>query len=171
MSPVIEESVRSLASEAIRNEGMDLVAVEFRREPSGWVLRLFIDKAGGVGLSDCQRVSEVVGTLLEVEDSIPHTYTLEVSSPGLTRPLQRDEDWNRALGKLVKVITRQVVAGRQDITGRLVEVTPATLVLDVEGTTLDVPRDLVARARMEVEWPRASGADSGQGRRRRTSGK
>lgn len=170
MTRSVEETVRSLAAGAVRGEGMDLVDLEFRREPAGWVLRLFVEKPEGVGLNDCQRISEVVGTLLEVEDPIPHPYTLEVSSPGLTRPLRRDEDWERALGKLVKVITRQAVAGRQDITGRLKEVRAETLVLDVGGTATEVPRELVARARMEIEWPRSGGSQENSRRQRRPSG-
>jgi len=167
INPEIEERVRSLAEEAIRAEGLDLAGMEFRREPVGWVLRLFIDKPGGIGLSDCQRVSEVVGTILEVEDPIPHAYTLEVSSPGLTRPLQSDDDWKRAVGKMVKVVTRQVVSGRQDFAGRLSRILPDALVLDVDGNEVEIPRALVARARMEVEWP----TPGGRGRERRTAKK
>jgi ribosome maturation factor RimP len=161
----VEETARSLAADAARGEGVELIDLEFRREPVGWVLRLFIDKPGGVGLDDCRRVSEVVGTLLEVEDFIPHAYTLEVSSPGLTRPLTRDQDWDRALGRTIKVVTRQPIAGRQDMTGKLLEVQTSVLILDLDGTSVEVPRNLVARARLEVDWPHAEGS-GGENRRR-----
>jgi len=172
MSRGVEKTARPLAADAARGEGLEFVDLEFRREPVGWVLRLFVDKPGGVGIDDCRRVSEVFGTLLEVEDLIPHAYTLEVSSPGLTRSLQNEQDWNRALGKMIKVVTRQAVAGRQDITGRLREFRAEALVLDVDGTDLEVPRELVARARMEVEWPREGGtAEENHRRRQRPSRK
>jgi len=163
MSRGVEETVRPLAADAARGEGVELVDLEYRREPVGWVLRLFIDKNGGVGLDDCRRVSEVVGTLLEVEDFIHQAYTLEVSSPGLTRPLNSEQDWNRAVGKMIRVVTKRAVAGRQDVAGRLVEIQTNALILEVSGVVVEIPRDLVARGRMELEWPR--GGESGKGSR------
>ena len=139
--------------------------MEFRREPVGWVLRLYVDKPGGVNLDDCRRISEVVGTLLEVEDPIPHAYTLEVSSPGLTRPLNVPAEWEKAVGSLVKLVTRQPLDGRQDFVGRLAQVGPETLRLDLEDGEVVVPLALVARARREVDWPRGGG--TGRGRQRR----
>ncbi|MBI3449648.1 MAG: ribosome maturation factor RimP [Acidobacteria bacterium] len=149
----IEGKVRALATPALLDDGIELVGVEFRREPAGWVLRMFIDKPEGVGLDHCRRVSEVVGTMIEVEDAVPHAYTLEVSSPGLTRSLQSDSDFSRAIGRTVKVVTRRPVGGRQDIVGRLVEMRDDVLRIDVGGSTLEVGRELVARARLELDWP------------------
>jgi ribosome maturation factor RimP len=154
----LADVVRPLAADAVREQGAELVDVEFRREPGGWVLRLYIDKVGGVSLADCQRVSEVVGTLLEVQDPIPHAYTLEVSSPGLTRPLQTDEDWNRAVGSLVRIVARQPIEGRQVLMGRLDGFEGEALTVIVDGDRLRVARDQVARARLEVEWPSGGGA-------------
>ena len=153
----VVERVQPLAEDAIRAEGAELVDLEFRREPAGWVLRLFIDREGGVTLADCQRVSEVVGTLLEIEDPIPHAYTLEVSSPGLTRPLTRAEDWRRAVGSLVKVVTREPIAGSQSLTGRLAAVGEASAILEIDGGDVEIPLDMVARARRELEWPAGAG--------------
>ncbi len=157
----VGESVRAIASGAVRAEGLELVDLEFRREPAGWVLRLFIDKRGGVGIDDCQRVSEVVGTLLEVEDPIPHAYTLEVSSPGLTRPLVRPGDWDRAVGGQVRIVTHQPVAGRQSLTGRLVASGPDSVKIEIEGEEVEVAHSLIARARRELEWPRPQGPAQG----------
>ena len=77
-----------MADPILSNEGMELVEIEYRREARGWVLRLYIDKEGGVTLDDCTRISQEVGRSLDVEDFILIPYTLEVSSPGLTRPLK-----------------------------------------------------------------------------------
>lgn len=161
----ISDRVRLVASDAIASEGLELVDLEFRCESGGWVLRLFIDKAGGVSVDDCQRVSEIVGTLLEVEDLIPHAYTLEVSSPGLTRPLRRPEDWQRSLGSLVKIVTREPVDGRQSFVGRVLDAGPDSVRVQVEEEEFDLPLDLVTRARLEVAWPAAAADGPGKGRK------
>jgi ribosome maturation factor RimP len=163
----IAERVRSVAADAIRAEGAELVDLEFRCEAVGWVLRLFIDKTGGVGVEDCQRVSELVGTLLEVEDPIPHAYTLEVSSPGLTRPLRNPEDWRRSVGSLVKVVTREPVEKRQAFVGRLVHAGPDAVRVTVDGRDIEIPSDLIARARLEVEWPKGNAGKPRGGKARR----
>ena len=89
----ILERVRPIADRILMNQGMELVEVEYRREARGWVLRLTIDKEGGVTLDDCGRTSQVVGRELDVEDFISAAYVLEVSSPGLTRPLRSEKDF------------------------------------------------------------------------------
>jgi ribosome maturation factor RimP len=170
----VTEMVRSVATGPVRAEGVELVDLEFRREPAGWVLRLFIDKTGGVGVEDCQRVSELVGTLLEVEDPIPHAYTLEVSSPGLTRPLRGPQDWAGVVGALVKVVTHEPVEQRQSFLGRVLAAAPDAVRLDVEGSEIEVPHALIARARLEVDWPpaRPAGRRGGKAKRgREESGK
>jgi ribosome maturation factor RimP len=162
----VTDAVRLIASDAIREEGVDLVDLEFRRESVGWVLRLFIDKQGGVSLTDCQRVSQVVGTLMEVEDPIPHHYTLEVSSPGLTRALASPEDWSRAEGKLVKLVTREPIAGTQSLVGRVLGAGADGIRIEVEGEVapLEIGYAMIARARMEIGWPTpAVGGKQGRG--------
>jgi ribosome maturation factor RimP len=149
----VEEEVRALAANAAEATGAELVDMEFHREPAGWVLRLFIDKTGGVTVQDCQQVSEQVGTVLEVEDLIQHAYTLEVSSPGLTRVLRSADDWRRAVGSLVKVSTREPIDGRQSFLAELVSVDEEAVKLDIEGSELELPLKDIARARREIEWP------------------
>src|SRR5262245_757681 len=107
----IEARVRSLAEDAIARAGYELVDVEYRREPGGWTLRLLIDKDGGVTLGDCERVSREFGIILEVEDPIPNRFNLEVSSPGLNRPLKKENDFVAATGRLIRVVTRQPISG------------------------------------------------------------
>src|SRR5688572_23787016 len=97
----IEARLRALAEEMASRSGYELVDLEYRRESSGWMVRLFIDRPGGVTLEDCQRVSQEFGTLLEVEDPIPHPFHLEVSSPGLDRPLRKQADYVAAVGSKV----------------------------------------------------------------------
>jgi len=99
------ERVQRLILPLLESAGMELVDLEFKREGRDWFLRLFIDKDGGVTLDDCAEVSREVGSLLEVEDPIPSAYRLEVSSPGLDRPLKKPADFERFRGSLVKLRT------------------------------------------------------------------
>lgn len=158
----IEAKVRSLAEEVTSRNGYELVDLEYRREPVGWVLRLFIDKEGGVGLSDCERVSHEFGTVLEVEDPIPNKFNLEVSSPGLDRHLRTEEDFQRAQGKRVRLVARTPISGQRNFIGRLLSAAPAgpeqpgqlalTIVAD-DGTETIVSSGAVDRARLVYEWP------------------
>ncbi|MFQ5701820.1 MAG: ribosome maturation factor RimP [Acidobacteriota bacterium] len=116
----IEAKVRSLTERVVARDGYDLVDVAFQAEAGGWALTLFIDKPGGVNLEDCERVSRVVESVLDVEDPIPHRYNLQVSSPGLERPLRRDGDYLAAEGRLVKIVTREPISGQRVFSGRLV---------------------------------------------------
>ncbi|HTU01653.1 MAG TPA: ribosome maturation factor RimP, partial [Candidatus Sulfotelmatobacter sp.] len=115
--------------------GLELVDVEFRREPGGWVLRLFIDRSdapGRVTHDDCQRVSEELGDHLDVEDLITHPYHLEVSSPGLDRPLTRPADFTRFAGQAARITTREPLEGRRNFRGRLAGVAEGAVLLDLD---------------------------------------
>ena len=147
-----EERIRGLADRIATSEGMELVDLEYRREGQGWVLRLFIDKPGGVTLDDCQEVSGQVAAQLEVEDLIPHRYTLEVSSPGLDRVLKTEADFVRFLGRNVHITTQRPIGGRRRFRGRLegfaegrIRLTPAT------GEPVELPLEAVVKARLEID--------------------
>jgi len=165
----IEARVRSLAQDVVGRSGYELVDVEYRREPGGWTLRLVIDKHGGVTLDDCQNLSQEFGTVLEVEDPIPHQFRLEISSPGLDRPLKNERDYLGAQGKLIRLTLREPLAGQRNFKGRLLdagsprqETTRVTDVpsngmtlrlLDGEGRERLIPAAAVERARLVYEWP------------------
>lgn len=106
MAEELVSTVRELLEPVLEDLGFECVDLEFKREPQGQVLRIFIDKPGGVTLDDCVSVSREVGSLLEVDDPIPGKYRLEVSSPGLDRPLKKPADFERFAGQKVKVKTR-----------------------------------------------------------------
>ncbi|PNU21210.1 ribosome maturation factor [Geothermobacter hydrogeniphilus] len=103
---VMTERVAELVAPIIEEFGLELVDVEYKRERSDWFLRLFIDKPGGVTLDDCADLSREVDPLLEVEGLIPHAYRLEVSSPGLDRPLKKAADFARFVGERIRVKSR-----------------------------------------------------------------
>jgi ribosome maturation factor RimP len=147
----IVDRVRALADPILLNEGMDLVDTEYRRESKGWVLRLTLDKEGGVTLDDCTRVSHEVGRSLDVEDFIQTPYTLEVSSPGLTRPLKTEKDFMKYRHRLIKVKTVDSIENRRQFKGRLLGVSENQIEIEVEGGVFQIPLSNVAKANLEVD--------------------
>jgi ribosome maturation factor RimP len=137
-----------LLEPVIRSERMELVEIEYRCEPQGWVLRLFIDQEDGITVDDCARVSRVVGDLLDVADPISSAYHLEVSSPGLNRPLRKREHFQRVIGKIVDVRTGTSIHNRRKFKGRLIDAGPEGIVVDCDGQRFDVPLNLLERARL-----------------------
>ena len=145
------DRVRTIAEPLISDEGMELVDVEYRRESKGWVLRLYLDKEGGVTLDDCTRISREVGRGLDVEDFMQAPYTLEVSSPGLTRPLKSEKDFMKYRHSLIKVKTLDPVDNRRQFKGRLLGVSESRIELEVEGKIFQIPFSNVAKANLEVD--------------------
>lgn len=152
-----------LVEPLVRAEGLELVDLEYVREPSGWVLRLFIDrpgrdpmaKEGAIGLEDCARVSHAVETALEVEDLVPHAYSLEVSSPGVNRPLRRPEHFAKVVGQRVKVKTYGPVGQppRKSFSGVLAQVGAADITVQVEGGgAFHIPFRDIAKANLDFQF-------------------
>jgi ribosome maturation factor RimP len=149
------EVVRDVAARVTGSRGFELVDVEIKRQRGGHLVRLYVDKPGGIGLDELQSVSEEVSAILDVEDPIDSSYTLEVSSPGLDRPLTGAADFRRFLGRLAKLSSYELVDGRRHWTGRLAAVDEATLTLRLEsegGREVAIPLDKIAHARLEVEF-------------------
>ncbi len=147
----IVDRVRGIADPLLTDEGMELVDIEYRREARGWVLRLYIDKEGGVTLDDCSRISQLLGRELDVEDFIFTPYTLEVSSPGLTRPLKNERDFIRNRNRLVNVRTTDPILNRQQFKGKILEVSDNQIKLEVEGEIVSIPLANIAKANLEIE--------------------
>ena len=135
----------------LQDHGLELVDLEWREGPRG-VLKLAVDKAGGVAVGDCERVSREIGDVLDVAGLIGAGYDLEVSSPGLDRRLRSDREFRWAIGKLVRCWQ----SGGAETHGRLREVSSEQLVLEHEGQRIEVPRANVTKARLDAElpWPR-----------------
>jgi len=162
------EPLRSAAARIARSYGLSLFDLQFRRESIGMVLRVMLDRepppgaaeTGGpedpVGIDDCKRVSQDLSALLDVEPDLVgdagRGYTLEVSSPGLDRPLRGEADYRRFRGRLAKVVTSTPVGGQSHFDGRLAGIDAGALLL-VEGKrTHRVPLEVISRARLEVEF-------------------
>jgi len=147
------ERIRERAEAIAASEGVELVDLHYHREGPGWVLRLFIDKPGGVTHTDCQEISQQLGAQVEVEDLVPHRFTLEVSSPGLDRPLLKEADYNRFAGRSVRITTDRPLEGRRRFHGRLEGLTDGQVLLTTdEGERVEFPLERVASARLEIEF-------------------
>ncbi len=147
----IVEKVWALVEPTVREAGADLVDVEYARGPQGRILRLRIDKGGGVTLDDCEAVSRIIGDVLDAHDPIPGAYSLEVSSPGINRPLKRWKDFVRFQGDRVFVETREAVSGRRRFTGVMASAEDGLLRIRVEGAgVFEIPFEQVAKARLDI---------------------
>jgi len=148
----IVDHVRAIADPLLTNEGMELVEVNYRRESRGWVLRLTIDKEGGVTLDDCSRVSQQLGRELDVEDFISSSYVLEISSPGLTRPLRSEKDFIKYCNRLIKLRTVDPINSRQQFKGKLLSVSNNQIELEMEEGIVQIPLAKIAKANLEIEF-------------------
>jgi ribosome maturation factor RimP len=149
-----ESRIWEIAEPAIQSEGMELICVECLQMKSRWIVRLYIDRDGGVTIDDCALISDQIGDLLDVNNIPPEAYTLEISSPGLDRPLVKDKDFIRFLGRRVVVQTEHKIDGIRNFKGilkdyRTGEDGEKTIILDLSGKIFTVPREAVAKANLE----------------------
>lgn len=147
----IIEEIRRLVEPVLEEQGLELVEVQFRQENIGWVLRIIIYKQQGVTIDDCTFVSKEVSRLLDVEDLIAQKYHLEVSSPGLDRPLKTERDFLRNRGEKVKV-TVEDETGAETVTGRIEDVREAALHLTGEKDEWTIPLERIRKARLVIEF-------------------
>ena len=148
----IYKQVEEISESLVVSEGMELVDLEYRREGPRWMLRLFIDREGGVTVDDCARISRDLGDLLDVKDLIPQTYVLEVSSPGLNRRIRKKKDFSRFAGQKVQLLLVSPKDGRRKIVGDLVGVEgEEVVVIGTEGR-FSVALENIARANLIYEF-------------------
>ncbi len=151
----LPENVESQIEKIVSSEGLELVHIDYHRQGRGFLLRVDIDKEGGVTLDDCHNVSHQVSAFLDVEDVIPAEYELQVSSPGLDRRFYKDSDYQKFLGRLVRVKTSTPIRGLHVIVGRLKEFDGTTIVVSDPAVKKDpdyrIPLDAVKETRLEVE--------------------
>jgi len=147
------EKTKALIERIVTSEGLELVEVEIKGSLNRRLLRIFIDKPEGITHADCERISHQVGAELDIEDLIPGSYTLEVSSPGLTRKLRGKEDFLKFRGKLVKIQTHQPVEGMRMIRGILAAFDGETVRVELKnGTSVQFPFDWVAKANLDIDF-------------------
>ena len=156
----VVEQVRVVASRVAESYGLEIFDVQFRREAPGMILRVQIDRPGpaaraedSVSVEDCARVSRDMSAILDVEDMVPTAYTLEVSSPGLDRPLRRPDDYSRFAGRRAKIVMRERVDGQGFFKGRLGGVEGSDVLIEGDDRRMHrVPLHLITRANLEVEF-------------------
>jgi ribosome maturation factor RimP len=148
----LQEQIQRLLEPILGSLGLTLWDLELRKQGPQWLLRIYIDReTGGVTLNDCEAVSRDLGTVLDVEEIVPHSYTLEVSSPGLDRSLTRPEHYRRCRGSLVKIKTYQPINGGKVFKGKLAGLEDLVVVLEQDsGEMLRIPLDNISKASLEV---------------------
>jgi len=151
----LPENVERQIERIVTSEGLELVHIDYHRQGRGSLLRVDIDKDGGVTLDDCENVSRQVSAFLDVEDVVPAEYELQVSSPGLDRKFYKQSDYQKFLGRLVRVKTSKPIRGLHVIVGRLKECNGDTIVVSDPAVKKDpdyrIPLGDVKEARLEVE--------------------
>jgi ribosome maturation factor RimP len=156
----VVEKVREIAGRVAADRGLEIFEVQFRREAPGMVLRVQIDRPGpaasvedSVSVEDCAHVSRELSAILDVEDVVPSAYTLEVSSPGLDRPLRRPDDYRRFAGRRAKIVMREKVDGQGFFKGKLGGVEGGDVLIEADDRKMHrVPLDVITRANLEVEF-------------------
>ncbi len=146
----IRDRVLRLARQIAEEQGVDLFDIELFGKGK-LLLRVIIDKEGGINLDDCERFSRALEAILDVEDPIPVSYTLEVSSPGLDRPLRGPEDFEKNIGKLARIITMEKIENQNLFIGRILEISNEFLRLLIDGREIDIPLEKISKARLEVD--------------------
>ena len=141
--------VHTIAAAIAADFDVELLEVQFRRETAGWVLRLVIDKPGGVTVDDCAIMSREVGAMLEVEAFIDHAFSLEVSSPGLDRPLKKQGDFARSCGQNVRIVLHEPLQGEHVIYGVLKSADNSTVTIAGEKGPVRIDMKKIARARLD----------------------
>ena len=154
------DTIRVIAERVARTRGLEVWDIQSRREAIGHVVRVFIDRPGAaatpdesVSVEDCAEVNRELSTILDVEDPLPFAYTLEVSSPGLDRPLRSDGDYKRFAGRLAKIVVSEAIDNQKAFEGRLRGIEGSAVLLEgPRGRMHRLPMQLITRARLEVEF-------------------
>ena len=148
----VTETVRELALPVVEENGCKLWDVEYVREGGEWFLRLYIDKDGGVDISDCEAISRALDPILDEKDPVPDSYNFEVCSAGLERQLKRPSDFEQFMGSSVSVKLFKPIGGAKEFIGKLAGYADGAVTIDTAGTTYTFQKNEVAQVRLHVEF-------------------
>lgn len=148
----IISNIKELLEPILYEKNLELFDIEFKGLGSKGILRVFIDKEQGVTVDDCAQTSRELGRLLEVHDVIPGSYTLEISSPGLTRALKKPSDYLRYKGKTVKIKTLEDIEDRKVFKGTLLDFIDETVSLQTDGVNYMIPYKNIEKANLELDF-------------------
>jgi len=144
--------IEDILTPILLEDRLELIDIEFHPIGKRWLLRVYIDKEGGVTIADCETVNRELGRILDVEDFIEHTYTLEVSSPGLTRPLKKKEDFDKYKGKLCKIITKEQLFGKNEFEGEIVKTYEDTVEIKGNIDVFTIPIYAIKKAHLQFSF-------------------
>ncbi|HEY8712659.1 MAG TPA: ribosome maturation factor RimP [Thermoanaerobaculia bacterium] len=151
----LPERIEKEIEKVVASEGLELVHIEYKKQGRGYLLRVDIDKDGGVTLEDCRLVSQQVSTYLDVDDVVPAEYELQVSSPGLDRKFYRESDYQKFIGRLVRVKTAKAIRGLHVVVGKLKEFDGSRIVVTdpvmKKDPDYEIPLSEIKETRLEVE--------------------
>ncbi len=154
----LESQVQRIAEPIAKALRLDIVDIECHGKGAKTIVRVFVEKEGGIGIQDCEQFHHSLGRALDVDDPVPHAYRLEVSSPGLDRPLKQRKDYDQAVGLNVRVKVHNPVQGKGTVIGQLTEVDDRGITLQVSARKSRTSRrvalewDAIVQARREIEW-------------------
>ncbi len=149
---IIRDQVFSLIEPMLEDIGFELVEVEYLTMHGRWILRLYIDKEGGVTIDDCADVSRDLGDVIDVKEIIDHEYVLEVSSPGLNRPLRKEKDFTKAVGSRIKLKMVRDLNGQKNFTGNLKDYNNRTIYLETDGKLIELPYDDIEKSNIIFDF-------------------
>lgn len=152
MDRSVETLIEGIVNEILENLDIELVNIEFRNEGRSKILRVYIDKENGVSINDCASISRELSVLLDVNDVINSRYTLEVSSPGLRRPLKKEEDYKKFLGRQIKLKTNKMIENRKNFKGLLKNCNDGNISVETGGTLYSIPIELITKANLEIDF-------------------
>jgi ribosome maturation factor RimP len=144
--------VKALADNYLKDHNIELVDVIYRRESPGMVLRLLVDTAQGITLAECEKLNKYLSEVLDKEDAIEGHYVLEVSSPGLDRPLSSDRDFERVVGSELCITTYEPIEGRRSHEGKLASSDNEKIVVESAGKSITIPRKKIAKAVLKIDF-------------------
>ncbi len=147
----IVDRVKELAGGYLKDNGMELIEITYRREQGGMTLRLLVDTPSGVCIDECEGLNNFLSELLDTEDVIQEHYVIDVSSPGLDRPIKTDRDFERSIDKTLEITTYEPIDGRKTHEGRLVGMNKGEIVVESKGISIVIPRNKIAVARLKID--------------------
>lgn len=148
----IEQKTEELVTPIIDENHFELVDVEYVKEGANWYLRIYADKEGGISIDDCVLISRALEAKLDADDFIKDAYILEVSSPGLGRPLKKEKDFQRSIGQSVDIKLYKAIDKQKEFTGILKEYSKERIILWIDGTDQEFETKSVASARLSLDF-------------------
>ena len=148
----ITERVKELMAGYLDGHDIELVEITYKREQGGMVLRLLVDKPGGIKISECEELNNYLSETLDKENIIDDHHIVEVSSPGLDRPMKTDRDFERSMGKVLEITTYEPIDGKKSHCGRLIGIDKENIVIESDGTSTLIPMQKIARAVLKIEF-------------------